>query len=229
MVDIWQDQLLLPGEELEKTIMNEIGKAEVVCLLVSPNFINSDYCFSKEMEEALNKMRSTGSKVVPIIVTSTPLWHKFEIGKLSALPKDGKPVEEWSSEDAAWTDVVQKISKLVEFIQQDPNRLTLPAAAGMASPATNTPGATATPLSPIGSLQKMLAENKLKQAIATLLSMTEQSPDTRDEFNMALLLSSRWNALSDQEANGVITQQGADIERNRIRSAVIHLIEKLKD
>ncbi len=116
-VDVWQDRLLLAGEEFEKSIFENIRKADIVCLLISPSFMASKYCFTKEMREALSKYEAGNGVVVPIIIKDTPLWHEFAIGKFNAVPTDGKPISAWSKKDAAWADVIRKINALVDAIR----------------------------------------------------------------------------------------------------------------
>jgi hypothetical protein len=221
LIDVWQDNLVLPGEEFEKTIFNEISKADVICLLVSPHFIDSDYCFTKEMEEALKHRRENGISVVPILLTATPLWKRFEIGKLSALPKDGKPVDDWDNSDAAWVDVVHKISELVDHIQRNaPRRM---------SPSVKEPEPAPMPgiaVTGFPLMRQKVSQGKVKEVIAELIKFTEQGMN--DEHNTAVLLSTRWHLLAGKEASGTIGDQTAQIERNKISMAVLHLIEVLE-
>lgn len=228
MIDLWQDGLLLAGEEFEKTILNEIGKAEVVCLLVSPHFLNSDYCFSKEMQLALQNRRQNGCYVVPILLSSTPLWQKFEIGKLIALPKDGKPVDTWGNADEAWLNVVTKISELVEHIQNSPNRmaLTSPPAAKPESSTLPPPAPSPGNAANLAPLRKKIARGNIEEAISDLLEITElQFPD---EQNEVILLSNRWFSLQKREQSRTITESSADVERNSITTATLNLIRTLE-
>lgn len=233
MIDLWQDRLLMAGEEFEKTILTEINKAEVVCLLVSPHFLNSDYCFSKEMELALQKRRQNGSYVVPILLSSTPLWQKFEIGKLNALPKDGKPVDTWGNADEAWLNVVTKISELVEHIQKSGKRPFLASQADFenaGSPTTNaeTENQTGTSsVSPFTPIRKKVQSGKIKAAIDALLKLTEEKYST--EHNAALILSGRWSNLQNKIIAGTISESNADVEVNKISASVLNLVNNLEE
>lgn len=55
------------------------------------------------------------AKVIPIILTPTD-WKGAPFAVLKVLPKDGKPVIEWPSHDAAFLDVVQDIRRAVETL-----------------------------------------------------------------------------------------------------------------
>lgn len=227
MIDLWQDRLLLAGEEFEKTILNEIDNAEVVCLLVSPHFLNSDYCFSKEMETALQKRRQDGCYVVPVLLSYTPLWQKFEIGKLNALPKDGKPVDTWSNVDEAWLNVVTKISELVDHIQKNPNRMWLKPTDAPNNPVANTQQKENAAQSPFAPIRKKVQFGKIREAIAELLELTEEKHSS--EYKTALILSGRWFNLQQKIDGGTITESNAEVEVNKISAAILNLISTLED
>jgi hypothetical protein len=88
----------------------------VVVILVSPDFIASEYCFSKEMHAAMKQYEQGRCIVVPVIIRPVD-WHRTPFGKLLALPKDGKPVVTWQHEDEAFVDVVNAIRRLVRSKQ----------------------------------------------------------------------------------------------------------------
>lgn len=233
MIDLWQDGLLLAGEEFEKTILQEIDNAEVVCLLVSPHFLNSDYCFSKEMEIALQNRRQNGCYVVPILLSSTPLWQKFEIGKLNALPKDGKPVDTWSNADEAWLNVVTKINELVEHIQKNGKRpliatTTTSENAGTPPAASKTVNReSSTAPSPFAPIRKKVQFGKIREAIAELLELTEEKYPS--EHNTALMLSGRWFNLQEKINGGTISEANAEVEVNKISASVLNLVKNLEE
>ena len=50
----WHDREILPGEEWEQAIDKHLNTAHLILLLISPDFMASDYCFGKEMQQALS-------------------------------------------------------------------------------------------------------------------------------------------------------------------------------
>lgn len=115
-IEDWHDRQLIAGEYFDKRIAIEIDKADIILLLISANFIASDYCYENEMIRALERHESGEARVVPIIVRAVE-WHETPIGGLLALPKDGKPVKSWQDEDEAWADVAQGLRDLIEDIR----------------------------------------------------------------------------------------------------------------
>lgn len=74
--DIWHYGNLLPGDQWEYTIKRELNTADIILLLISPAFIASDYCWSKEMRWAITRHAIGEARVIPILLKPTP-----EIGK----------------------------------------------------------------------------------------------------------------------------------------------------
>src|SRR5256885_10086944 len=46
----WHDREILPGEDWEQVIDTHLNSAHLILLLVSPDFMNSDYCYGKEVQ-----------------------------------------------------------------------------------------------------------------------------------------------------------------------------------
>ena len=88
-------------------------------LLISPDFLASDFCYEKEMKRALQRHESSEAVVVPVIIRPVD-WEASPFSKLQALPKGAKPVLNWQNPDDAWTDVAKGIRKVVEdFTKQN--------------------------------------------------------------------------------------------------------------
>ena len=66
--------------------------AQIILLLISSDFIASDYCYSIEMQRALERHEKGEARVIPIILRSID-WKNSPFGKLQALPKDGTAVK----------------------------------------------------------------------------------------------------------------------------------------
>lgn len=114
----WVDSDLLPGEEWEKRIEQELEAAQLVLMLVSADALNSDFIQKKEIKIALEKKRRGAALVVPILVRDC-LWDLEEsIAVLQMLPKEegGRilAVEEWASRSSAWTSVCRELLKLIQ-------------------------------------------------------------------------------------------------------------------
>jgi TIR domain len=109
----WYDREISSGEDFEGEIAEHLNKAQIILLLVSSDFIASDYCYSIEMVRALERRETREARVIPIILRPVD-WHSAPFGKLKALPKDGKAITTWVNRDEAFLDVAKGIRKIVE-------------------------------------------------------------------------------------------------------------------
>lgn len=113
----WHDRRIGPGKDLEHEINSHLEEANVILLLVSPDFVASDYCYSKEVARALERHQAGEVRVVPVILRPVD-WKKLPFGKLLALPKDAYPVTKWQNRDEAFLDVAQGIRHAVAELRQ---------------------------------------------------------------------------------------------------------------
>ena len=116
LIQSWYDQEISAGDEWKGEIHENLERADIILLLVSADFIASDYCYDLEMKRALERHDAGEARVIPVIVRDYA-WHKAPFGKLQALPKDGKAVELWDNKDTAWRDVAEGIERAIEEIR----------------------------------------------------------------------------------------------------------------
>ncbi|KVE21889.1 toll/interleukin-1 receptor domain-containing protein [Burkholderia vietnamiensis] len=112
LVDLWTDHRIPPGGEIEAHISAELDAADLIILLISSDFMNSDYCYGIEMQRAMERHHAGLAIVVPIIARPCD-WTSSPFAVLKALPKDGKPLVKWPTLDDAFLDVVQSLRKLI--------------------------------------------------------------------------------------------------------------------
>lgn len=116
-IDFWDDSQLLAGDLREQQILERLEVADIVLMLISPDFMASDHYFS-EMEKALQKYKAKSGIPIPIIIRTTDGWYNHDIGKHSVLPTNGKHLAVWDDKDEFWVDVQKGIRRQVENILQ---------------------------------------------------------------------------------------------------------------
>lgn len=116
----WQDRQIEAGTEWNEQIRAALDAADIILLLVSPRFMNSEFCYGKEMERAMQRHQNRDARVIPIILTPTD-WKGAPFDTLQVLPKDGKPVVDWPNHDAAFVDVVKGIRRAVDTLSPAPD------------------------------------------------------------------------------------------------------------
>ena len=148
----WFDRDIEAGTDWQHEIETHLDTASIILLLVSADFIASDYCYTVEMKLALEKHKAGTAHVIPIILRPVA-WEETPIGELSALPRGKKPVTQWADQDEAWLNVVQGIREVVRtslpqqilspsetsilYPEQIPPIPSLPTTPEVSSPATN--------------------------------------------------------------------------------------------
>jgi hypothetical protein len=116
-IEGWHDRKIVAGKEWAGHIDAHLAEADIVLLLISPDFMASDYCTEVELKTALERHQRRLSRVVPILLRPTD-WETSDIAKLHGLPTNAQPITTWRNEDAAFTNVAQGIRKLVEELQR---------------------------------------------------------------------------------------------------------------
>ena len=106
----WHDRDINAGTEWKLEIDEHLNTAHVILLLVSPDFLASDYCYDIEMTRAMQRHQAGEAQVIPIILRPTD-WQTAPFSKLQALPTNARPVTEWPNRDKAFLDVASGIRK----------------------------------------------------------------------------------------------------------------------
>ena len=137
LVESWHDRRIIAGEEFGSAIDSHIDTANVILLLVSPDFIASDYCYEREMTRALERHQRGEARVIPVILRPCD-WHDLPFGRLLATPRDGRPVTKWPSTDEAFLDIVTAIKRVLKELEPRVKRV-VPRAAEAAQPSSGEP------------------------------------------------------------------------------------------
>jgi hypothetical protein len=112
---IWNDRKIDAGKEWENEIHEHLNTCDIILLLITKNFMASDYCYCIEMKHAMVRHNAQQARVIPIILRPT-FWEGAPFSELQALPTNGKPVyskKDWDSPDEAFLDIAKGIKKTI--------------------------------------------------------------------------------------------------------------------
>lgn len=115
-ITIWCDTNLSAGAEWEKELHQHLESADIILLLISPDFIASDYCYSTEMERALARHHEGSAQVIPILLRSA-FWQNTPVAKLQLIPTNARPVTNWPDRDDVFHDITVQINQVVSELQ----------------------------------------------------------------------------------------------------------------
>lgn len=116
----WYTSMQVPGgARWRENIALHLNTAQIILLLVSPNFLASDYTYD-EIQQALKRHDAKEALVIPIILRPTA-WEGTPLGKLQVLPRGGKPMTKWNSSDVAFLEVARGIRQAIEEIISNPS------------------------------------------------------------------------------------------------------------
>ena len=115
VIDTWHDRQIEAGTEWAADIEQQLNRADIILLLVSADFLASDYCYDVEVQRAMERHEAGDARVIPVIIRPVD-WQDAPFGKLQALPKDAKPITKWADRDEALLDVAKGIKRTLQEI-----------------------------------------------------------------------------------------------------------------
>jgi O-acetyl-ADP-ribose deacetylase (regulator of RNase III) len=113
IITSWYDRMIGAGTEWEGMIDFHLNDARVILLLISADFIASQYCYDVELKRALARHDERQALVIPIILRAVSL-KGTPFAKLQALPKDAKPVVTWADRDSAFVDITDGLRNAIQ-------------------------------------------------------------------------------------------------------------------
>ena len=92
LIDLWSVDQISAGAETAQVIDQAIARAKVAILLISANFLTSDFILNQEVPKLLKRRQNEGLVVFPIIATACA-WRMVDwLAEMQVRPKSGKPV-----------------------------------------------------------------------------------------------------------------------------------------
>jgi hypothetical protein len=107
-----------PGQEREREIDEQINRADLILLLISPDFIASDDCYGNQLNKALQRQTDGKTRIIPILLRPCN-WKKLRFSPFQVLPLKQTYVTQWpQGQDAAFQHIVEVIDVIVQEIFQ---------------------------------------------------------------------------------------------------------------
>lgn len=118
LISSWHHRCTLPGTDWVHALNSHLNSASLILLLISSDFLASDYCTGIEMKRALEREKALEARVIPILLRPMDNWQNTPFGYLKVLPSNNLPITQWRNRDAAFADVAAGIRQAIENMTQ---------------------------------------------------------------------------------------------------------------
>lgn len=115
-VEILSDSSTPGGSAWISGINPRLEQADIILLLISSDYLASDFNYSVEMRYAFERHEKGKTRIVPVILRTT-YWEVPPFDKLQVLPANGIPVTQWPDRDAAFADIAQGLRKIIQELR----------------------------------------------------------------------------------------------------------------
>ncbi len=132
VIDAWHDRQITAGDVVDDSISAKLEEADVILLLVSPDFLASRYCYEVEFQRAMERHQTGSARIIPVILRPCE-WQHTPLAQFLVTPTDGKPVTKWPNIDEAFLDVTRQIRQAL------PRPAAAPSVRHLAAPAPAAP------------------------------------------------------------------------------------------
>lgn len=111
LVEVWSADQIGAGAEWQTEISSTIDQAKVALLLVTANFLNSDFILNEEVPVLLQRREETGLVIVPIIAKACAWQHVDWLARLVSHPERVKPI--WRGPDSPVDETLAALANYV--------------------------------------------------------------------------------------------------------------------
>lgn len=161
----WSDHQIYAGTDWAAQIDHNLRTANVVLLLLSANFFNSNYCFDIELKQAAARHLRREAVVIPIVLQPCD-WNgvsveceggRLDLGSVQALPVGARPVTKWRNRQEAFANIAEGVSRVVEQMTAG--------AATWGETTVALPARSAAPAAPVPELLPYLCDRATQEAL----------------------------------------------------------------
>jgi hypothetical protein len=108
----WHRRKVLAGEDWQTAVDQHFEDADIIVLLVSPDLLDSKYCYDTEVERAMRRHLKGEVVVVPVLVRPC-MWELTPFERCRPLPGNAVPVSLWEEPESALLDIAKGIHDLL--------------------------------------------------------------------------------------------------------------------
>lgn len=114
LVDAWSDQRIKASQMWKQEIQAALGRAQVAILMISPDFLASDFIVNNELPPILAGARSGSISILPVILRPCRFVRDPHLGAYQAINDPWRPLaslQRWER-DAVFDRIAHEIEQL---------------------------------------------------------------------------------------------------------------------
>lgn len=110
-IDVWADTRISPGSRWRTEIRNALDRAAVAVLLVTADFLASDFIADNELPPLLLAARQNGVAIIPIILKSCAFVDTPDLSEIQAINDPRRPLISLSENERedVWCNVARTV------------------------------------------------------------------------------------------------------------------------
>ncbi|MGK6342457.1 toll/interleukin-1 receptor domain-containing protein [Chryseobacterium sp. DT-3] len=114
-IDFWDDNNIKPGQKWKEEIKQAMSKAKVAILLVSTDFLGSDFIRNEELPELLSAAENEGAVILTVILKPCLFEEFSEINIYQAMNSPSSPVSKMdeNTKEELYVNLVRQTLKIL--------------------------------------------------------------------------------------------------------------------
>ncbi|GER82683.1 hypothetical protein KTAU_13200 [Thermogemmatispora aurantia] len=116
LIESYHSEQLSAGRERSES-QRLLEQADIILLLISPDYMSSDQCYNEEMQRAMQRHEAGTARIIPIKLRPTVELASSPFGKLQALPRSGQPITESRDRDAAMKEIADELYRVIQELK----------------------------------------------------------------------------------------------------------------
>ncbi|MGH3449661.1 MAG: TIR domain-containing protein [Haloechinothrix sp.] len=111
----WYDREVMAGQDWDREIRAQLESSDLVIVVVSADFVASDYAYGRELALALRLHDQGRLRLLPVIGRNCK-WQNLPLARLQVLPEGAVPISSWDQRDDALVSVVVGVERVAREI-----------------------------------------------------------------------------------------------------------------
>src|SRR5258706_5594666 len=118
-ISTWHKRQIVAGSDWQVELDRHLNTASLILLLISSDFLASDYQYGVELQRAMERHNENEARVIPILLRPCD-WKGAPFEMLQAVPRNGIPLTLWRNLDAGFTEVAKEIRMALQTLPSSP-------------------------------------------------------------------------------------------------------------